>query len=75
MIATRKPEEAAEMTVFITIWFGLWSLTEIYMIAPAFMNSEVIRIIRVPAKSILTSEAKNVLLQFSRYILKIKRIC
>lgn len=57
MIATRKPDEAADMTVFITIWFGLLSSMEILSVAPAFIKSDVIRMISVPANSILTSDA------------------
>lgn len=73
-MATKKPDEAADITVFITIRFGLLSSVEIYKIAPAFMNKEVIRMIRVPANRRLTSDAKNYLLLLSLYILKINRI-
>jgi hypothetical protein len=41
---------AAAMTVFITILLGFLSSppSEIYIPAPAFINSEAIRMIRVP---------------------------
>ena len=74
MMATRKPDAAAEMTVFMTTWFGLLSSVEIYIYAPAFIKSEVIRMIRVPAKSMLMSEAKKVRLLLFLYILNISNI-
>ena len=46
------------------------------MIAPAFMNSDVIKMMSVPANSMLTFEAKKVLFTiFSLNILKISKIC
>lgn len=45
------------MTVFITMRFGLLSSKEIAKTAPEFMKREVIRMIKVPAKSRLTSDA------------------
>lgn len=73
-MAISKPEEAADITVFMTIRFGLLSSTDISRTAPEFMNSDVIRIINVPAKSKLTSEAKNMRLLYSLYILKMRYI-
>lgn len=74
MIATRKPDAAAEMTVFMTTWLGLLSSVEISIYAPAFIKSDVIKIISVPAKSILMSDAKNVLLLLFLYILNMSKI-
>jgi hypothetical protein len=54
MRATKNPEDAAEITVFITILLGLSSSSEICIWAPAFMKREVIRMIRVPAIKKLT---------------------
>jgi hypothetical protein len=69
------PELAAEMTVFITIWFGPISSLEIWVMAAAFMNREVIRIMRVPATRRLTLDAEKVRVVFCLYILNIKTIC
>ena len=46
-MAISKPDEAAEITVFITITFGHLSLLDISRTAPEFINSDVINIINV----------------------------
>ena len=71
---TRRPDVAAEMTVFMTMRFGLISSVDIVMLAPAFMNNMVMRMTRVPATSKLTLLAKNVLFKFYLYILNISEI-
>lgn len=71
---TSSPEVAAEITVFMTIKFGLMSSVEIFMSAPAFMKRSVIRMRRVPATSMLTLLAKNVLFKFYLNILKMRPI-
>jgi hypothetical protein len=75
IIPIKRPADAAEITVFITTTFDSLSLFEIYIDAPAFINNDVIKIIRVPAIRKLILEAKNVLEQFYLYILKISIIC
>ena len=69
-----RPELAAEIMVFITIWFGAMSSLDILIFAPAFIKSEVIKMMSVPAIRKLTLLAKKVLLQFCLYILKISII-
>lgn len=61
--------------MFITIRFGWTSFVEILILPPAFMNKDVMRMIRVPATSKLTFEAKKVRFKFYLYILKMRLIC
>jgi hypothetical protein len=61
VIPINSPAVAAEITVFITTTFGSLSSSEIDIAAPAFINNDVINIIRVPAIRKLIFEAKNVL--------------
>jgi len=70
-----RPLLAADMIVFMTILLASLSSVEIIIEAPAFINKEVIRIIRVPAMRKLMFDAKKVRLQFYLYILKIRTIC
>ena len=70
-MAINKPDEAADITVFMTMRFGLLSSTDICKTAPEFMNREVIKIIKVPASRKLISSAKNVRLLWRLYILNI----
>jgi hypothetical protein len=64
----KSPELALEMMVFITIWFFIDSfLTSLVtlMLEPAFIKSEHIRMIKVPAMRKLILLAKYYLFEFS----------
>jgi hypothetical protein len=79
MNTTNRPELAQLMIVFITIWLLIdsffTSLTTLIFV-PAFINSEQIMMIRVPAiRKLIFLYAKNSLFEFCLYSLKRHKIC